>query len=202
MGRMTTTIRILLIDDHAMFRSGLRMLLNLSMPCAEIVEANSLNEVLSGTLTSMDIVLLDLKMNGLNGLEGIALLKQKWPLTLILVLSAQDEAETVRIALARGAARFVSKAETAEKITESIKLVLGGQFATSPGVESNLPNLTKRQFEVLKLLDQGLSNKLIARQLELSENTVRRHVQDILLYFQKSSRAEAVFAARSKGLVN
>ena len=110
----------------------------------------------------------------------------------------------VRLALARGAAGFVSKAQTAAKIIESIHLVLRGHISgPSPQAgDAGQQRLTPRQCEVLELLHQGLSNKLIARQLSLSDNTVRRHVQGILEYFQVSSRAEAVFAAQRQCLVD
>jgi DNA-binding NarL/FixJ family response regulator len=198
-----TTPSVLLIDDHAMFRAGLSMVISAAIPGTNIVEAGSLDEAMSSTPDDVDVVLLDIKLNGLSGLEGIGLLKRKWPLTPILMLSSHDEPETVRLALARGAAGFVSKAETAEKIVEAIHLVLRGHFsALSPATSSPaLRRLTPRQCEVLDLLHQGLSNKLIARQLSLSDNTVRRHVQDILEFFEVVSRAEAVFAARRQGLV-
>lgn len=198
-----TTPSVLLIDDHAMFRAGLSMVISAAIPGTKIVEAGSLDEAMSSTPDDVDVVLLDIKLNGLSGLEGIGLLKRKWPLTPILMLSSHDEPETVRLALARGAAGFVSKAETAEKIVEAIHLVLRGHFsALSPATSSPaLRRLTPRQCEVLDLLHQGLSNKLIARQLSLSDNTVRRHVQDILEFFEVVSRAEAVFAARRQGLV-
>lgn len=77
--RAMTAPRILLIDDHAMFRSGLRMVLNSGMPGTEIFEASSLSEALDGAPNKVDVVLLDINLNGLNGLEGIALLKRKWP---------------------------------------------------------------------------------------------------------------------------
>lgn len=198
-----TAIHILLIDDHAMFRAGLGMLLTTGIPGTEICEAGSLDEAMSNTPNNVDVVLLDIKLNGLNGLECIALLRRKWPLVPILMLSSQDEPEIVRLALARGAAGFISKAETAEKIIATINLVLLGKFSGLSTVDHKATerHLTPRQCEVLNLLSQGLSNKLIARQLALSDNTVRRHVQDILEYFQISSRAEAVFAARRQGLI-
>ena len=198
-----TSPSVLLIDDHAMFRAGLSMVINTAIPGTKIFEAGSLDQAISGTPDDIDVVLLDIKLNGLSGLEGIELLKRKWPLTPVLMLSSHDEPETVRLALARGAAGFVSKAETAERIVETIHLVLRGHFSGLPPETSSptLRRLTPRQCEVLDLLHQGLSNKLIARQLSLSENTVRRHVQDILEFFQVESRAEAVFAARRQGLV-
>lgn len=120
-----------------------------------------------------------------------------------LMLSSQDEPETVRLALARGASGFVSKAETAEKIVASVNLALRGELSgPMPSPYSVAEKcLTPRQREVLDLLHQGLSNKLIARQLDLSDNTVRRHVQAILEFFGVASRAEAVFAARSQRLI-
>jgi len=194
---------ILLIDDHAMFRTGLSLVIKTALPSANIVQAGSFDEVMLNTADNVDMALLDIKLNGLSGLECIALLKRKWPATSVLMLSSHDEPETVRLAMARGADGFVSKADTAEKIIEAIYLVLHGQFAElSPGDAGLAPkSLTPRQCEVLNLLHQGLSNKLIARQLSLSDNTVRRHVQDILEFFQVASRAEAAFAARRQGLV-
>lgn len=203
--RTMTHAHILLIDDHAMFRSGLRMVFDAGMQNVSVFEAGALNEALQGVAITPDVILLDIKLPGLNGVEGIALLKRKWPLAPVLVLSSQDDPETVRQALARGAAGFVSKAETAEQIVEAINLALRGQVPaeSARGGDSarSLQHLTPRQCEVLDLLCQGMSNKLIARQLALSENTVRVHVQAILGVLQVSSRSEAAFAARRLGLV-
>jgi DNA-binding NarL/FixJ family response regulator len=194
--------RILLIDDHAMFRSGLRMLLDIGIPGAKIFEANSIDSLTEEI--SVDVVLLDIRLPGLNGMDGISFLKKKWPQTHILMLSAIDLPETMQLALERGADGFVSKAETPEKMVEAIHKVLSRNILDRPfSSENNISarQLTHRQVEVLELLHQGLSNKLIARQLSLSDNTVRRHVQDILEYFEVASRAEAVATARRQGLV-
>ena len=199
--------RLLVIDDHSLFRSGLRVVLNASMPHAEVIEAGSLNEAMQVVSDKLDAILLDIKLPGLNGLEGIALLKRKWPQVPVLILSSQDEPETVRLALARGATGFISKADTADNIIAMLKRILRGELANSAAAEDggegmNEPlHLTPRQCEVLDLLCQGMSNKLIARQLTLSENTVRGHVQAILSFLQVSSRSEAAFAARRRGLV-
>jgi DNA-binding NarL/FixJ family response regulator len=202
-----TTTNILLIDDHAMFRYGLRMVLNARMTGTEIFEAGSLDEATQDAPEQIDVILLDINLPGLNGLDGIALLKRKWPMVPVIVLSSQDGPETVRDALARGAVRFISKADTAEGIVVLLNHVLRGEYnspANQLGGGNNalsIPtHMTPRQCEVLELLCQGMSNKLIARQLALSDNTVRWHVQAILAFLAVSSREEAAFAARSRGL--
>jgi DNA-binding NarL/FixJ family response regulator len=202
-----TTTNILLIDDHAMFRSGLRMVLNAHMDGAVVFEAGSLNEATQDAPEGIDIILLDINLPGLNGLDGMAFLKRKWPMVPVIILSSQDGPETVRDALARGAVRFISKADTADRIVALLNRVLRGEYAeeTQSGggdeTSDGPVHLTPRQCEVLELLCQGMSNKLIARRLTLSENTVRGHVQAILGFLQVASRSEASFAARRRGLV-
>lgn len=191
-----------------MFRSGLRMVLNAGMDGASVFEAGSLNEATQDAPEQIDVILLDIGLPGLNGLDGIAFLKRKWPMVPVIVLSSQDGPETVRDALARGAVRFISKADTADRIVDLLSRVLRGEYTepeTQPGGSGKVPDipqhLTPRQCEVLELLCQGMSNKLIARQLTLSENTVRGHVQAILGFLQVASRSEASFAARRRGLI-
>jgi DNA-binding NarL/FixJ family response regulator len=203
-----TTTNILLIDDHAMFRSGLRMVLNARMEDAEIFEAGSVIDATENAPDRIDVILLDINLPGLNGLDGMALLKRKWPQVPVIVLSSQDGPESVRDAIARGAVRFISKADTADRIVALLNRVLRGEYnALEPeaglGDESTPPpqHLTTRQCEVLDLLCQGMSNKLIARKLAVSENTVRGHVQAILGFLEVSSRSEAAFAARRRGLI-
>jgi DNA-binding NarL/FixJ family response regulator len=194
---------VLLIDDHVMFRAGLSLVITTTIPGTRILEAGSLNEALKYTVERIDVVLLDIKLNGLSGLEGIGLLQRQWPLTPILMLSSQTEPDTVRLALERGAAGFMSKADTVEKMIDAIQQVLRGHFSAlaPPPACTAQRRLTPRQCEVLELLHQGLSNKLIARHLKLSDNTVRRHVQDILEFFGVSNRSEAVYAAYHQGLI-
>lgn len=194
---------VLLIDDHAMFREGLRFLIGMAITQSRVFEANSLDEALSSTLERVDVVLLDIQLNGMNALEHLHLLQHKWPLTPVLILSADTHPETVHLALARGAAAFISKAETSEKIVQAIlKIFQATSFLPSavPAIAAQR-RLTPRQGEVLTLLHQGLSNKLIARKLSLSDNTVRRHVQDILEFFGATNRAEAVYAAYHQKLI-
>lgn len=192
----------MLIDDHAMFRAGLSLVINRAMPQAGIYQVASVSEALDTAPEIMQLVLLDIKLKGSSGLESIGLIKRRWPGVPILILSSLDEAETVRVALARGAAAFVSKAETAEKIIEVMGQLLSDKATRpSPATPGKDKSLTPRQREVLEFLHQGLTNKLIARKLALSDNTVRRHMQEILKYFGVATRAEAVYAARLQALV-
>lgn len=195
--------RILLIDDHAMFRAGLGMVLAMAMPHALLFQAGSVADAIGNAPAEVQVVLLDIKLNGSNGLDGLAHIKRRWPLAAVLMLSSQDTPETMQLALNLGATGFVSKADTAERIVEVVRKVLDGELEQAPRPSGAATNrqLTPRQREVLELLHQGLPNKLIARKLGLSENTVRRHVQDILEFFQVMNRSEAVFAARKLALV-
>jgi len=196
--------RILLVDDHAMFRSGMRLVIESGLPGGEIIEAASMEQAARAS-PPPSLVLLDIQLQGVNGLDGLALLRQRWPQTPVIMLSSMLEPEAVRLALARGAAAFVSKAETAEKMVHVIGEVLAGRLpqAAPEGAQADgraPPLLTPRQCEVLDLLCEGLSNKTIARRLELSEFTVRGHVQAVLNALGVTSRSQAAFAARSRGL--
>ncbi|MGJ7511586.1 response regulator [Variovorax sp. GT1P44] len=201
--------RILLIDDHALFRCGLRMVLTSGIPELEVAEAASLEEAMRSPMVEPALVLLDIQLHGLNGLEGIALVKRKWPEAAVVILSSDAGPHNVRMARERGAAAFVSKADSADNILSVIEQLRRGlpivstDHASAPAGNGDGARqlLTPRQFEVLDLLCQGLPNKVIGRRLNLSENTVRGHVQAVLAALQVSSRSEAGFAARRRGLV-
>ncbi|MFC0169263.1 response regulator transcription factor [Pseudoduganella danionis] len=198
---------ILLIDDHALFRAGLRLMLANALSDTEIREAASLDEALAGGRRSVapQLILLDIQMPGLNGLDGMTLLARQWPDCPVIVLSADSSVSTERSAMERGAHSFLSKAAPAPQFLETVRTALAGQrLAPHPDPAEqgdSAARLTARQCEVLALLCQGLSNKLIGQRLHLSENTVRGHVQAILAALGVSSRAEAAFAARTRGLV-
>lgn len=197
---------ILVVDDHALFRSGLRLVLEADFPEAQVFEANSIHDAIHMTSIFPSIVLLDILMDGLNGLDGMALLKRKWPEVEIIMLSSDTALTTSRLALERGASAFVSKAETAKKIITIIAGILdakGTMSALSLVEELNeiTLRLTTRQYEVLDLLAKGLSNKVIARELGCAENTVRGHVQAILAFFNVTSRSEATYAAKIMGII-
>lgn len=203
------SICIHLIDDHALFRSGMRLVLQAGIPDVEVREAASLEQAVRGNSEPPTIVLLDIHLQGVNGIEGLVLLKQRWPQAPVIMLSSAMEPDIVRLALYRGAAAFVSKADTAEKIIQVIHQTLGkllshptnDELRSPYSDEVNKPRLTPRQCEVLNLLCEGLSNKVMARRMELSEFTVRGHVQAIFSLLQVRSRSEAIFTARRGGLV-
>jgi len=189
------------------------MVLSAAIPDLVVSEAASLEEAMHERIEPA-LVLLDIQLHGLNGLEGIALVRRKWPHAAVIMLSSEVSPQKVRMAMERGAAAFVSKADPADKILAVISQVrrglpvgsdsfpaqaAGGGRAGSANDEP--PLLTPRQSEVLDLMCQGLSNKVIGRRLNLSENTVRGHVQAVLAALQVSSRSEAGFAARQRGIV-
>lgn len=196
---------ILLIDDHSLFRAGISMMLAHGLPQVQIHEAASLEQALGMSGVSPVLILLDVQLQGLSGLEGIGLLKQKWPATRIVIVSAHDLPDRIAQARERGALGFLSKTARPEQLLHNVAALL--ETGTDPAevvpstVGSRQLVLTPRQHEVLKLLDQGLSNKMIGRHLHLSEHTVRGHVQSILGALTVSSRAEAVFVARRRGLI-
>lgn len=192
---------LLIIDDHAILLEGLGIALKQDMPDLEVHTASSIHAALQQALAPTGIV-VDIKLPGLNGLDGVTLLKKRWPLARLVMLSAQDDEYTRNNALERGVHCFLSKAESSPHIVARIRaLLLAKDGEQQPAARGEQDFLTARQCEVLELLCDGLSNKLIARELKLSDNTVRRHVQDILGYFAVSNRTEAVFEARRRGYV-
>ena len=193
--------QILLIDDHALFRSGLRMVLARGIPDAEIFDVAAPYVALKQGPDKVDLILLDMHLQGLNGLDSIDLLKARWPDVPILMLSGDDDPGLMRTAVAQGAVGYVTKSMSAERIIAVASQILSGGVTKEGASEPPASSLTPRQGEVLQFLAQGFSNKVIAKHLELSENTVRRHVQDILDYLGVANRAEAVFAARRRGII-
>lgn len=201
---MENSASVLLIDDHQVLLDGMRLLLSTRLPSTLILTASNLQKALQLEETPAAIV-LDIKLPGINGLDGLALLRRKWPDTCVVVLSSQDDPATQQEALQRGASGFISKTEAGTLLAELIASLLAGQAPEScrkPGpAESSGTYLTPRQCEVLDLLCQGLANKVIARHLEISDNTVRRHLQDIFNFLGVSNRTEAVLEARRRKLV-
>jgi DNA-binding NarL/FixJ family response regulator len=194
---------ILIVDDHAMFRSGLSLLLRTSLEAVQVIEAGSLDEALRASIGQPAVILLDVHLQAVSGLECIVAFALRWPQAAILVLSADATDATIALAKARGAAAFIAKTSPATVVVDAVRQVLGGMPRVSAVHCSAMADdrLTPRQCQVLDLLCQGLPNKTIGRRLDLSENTVRGHVQAILAFLQVCSRTEAVVEARRRGLV-
>ena len=180
------------------------MVLQNDRPETSIFEAGSLEDALQLPLEHPSVILLDVQLHGVNGIDGMSLLKRKWSDVPIIILSADASDATQREAAMQGAYAFVSKSDSAEHILAAIDGVLDAA-SLQPGsilTSSEKSALTPRQLEVLDLLSQGLTNKAIARRLDLSENTVRTHVQGILQALGVDNRSEAAFSARRRGLIS
>ncbi len=202
---------LLLVDDHTLFRTGLRLIVQDHPSVAEIAEAGSIVQACALALSTLDLVLLDIQLPGMSGLDGLHLLRKSYPHARIVLVSASMAPDAVREARSRGADALLPKSAGAQDILNAITLALAGQpcfppEATCPaqaclgGTAS--PTLTARQLDVLTLLCSGKPNKVIARDLGLSENTVRVHVAAIFSQLGVNSRSAALLQAQRWGLVS
>lgn len=199
-------MRILMIDDHALFRDGMRMLLHQLDPEAELLEADGCEEVLGGRRwIPPDLVLLDLGLPGLGGIDGVRSLRRKWADTRIVVISGVDDIGTIQTAIGAGAAGYILKAANSREMLTALRLVNAGgiyvpAYARSVIRRHELPDLTARQRQVLDLLVRGLANRDIATELGMAESTVRGHVSELLAEFGARNRTEAARIALERGL--
>lgn len=209
--------RLLLIDDHTLFRTGLKLLLADSPSVASIIEAGSVMEAVEAHGSQpVDIVLLDIQMPGLNGIEGIKVLRRHFAAARIVIVSGTSHIDAIPAESRRDIAGFLPKSADALDIEKAIASCLAGGThfpadacgcgmtpanggADAPVYEPS--QLTPRQLEVLTQLSLGRSNKVIAYHLGLSENTVRVHVAAILDHLGVVSRIEAILEAQRRGLV-
>ena len=199
--------RLLLVDDHALFRTGLRLIVQDHPSVGAIAEAGSIADACALQQADIDLVLLDIQLPGMSGLDGLRLVRQACPQARIVLVSASVAPDAVYEARARGADGFLPKSANAEDILEAITCALSGQpcfpinsgnSATTRGPDA--PSLTARQLDVLSLLCTGKPTKVIARDLGLSENTVRVHVAAIFAQLGVNSRSAALLAAQRLGL--
>ena len=206
-------MKILIADDHALFREGLRYVLAGVGDDVEILEAKDGAGalVLVAARPDLDLVLLDLAMPGMDGLAGLRALRARTPSVPVVILSASEETIDIRLALDGGAMGFIPKSSTSEVMLSALRLVLSGGVYLPPAIlqrsrtgkgpvasaELTLESLglTPRQHDVLRLLGQGKSNKEIARALVLAEGTVKLHVSAILKALDVGNRTQAVVAA-------
>ena len=202
--------RVLLIDDHALFRTGMKLILTQVGQVDHVTEANTIKEAFALTDQNFDIILLDIQMPGLNGIDGIKPLKEKFSGTPITMLSASSESADINKAKSFGASGFMNKASAADEMISQISKIIKGEngfgdydVSNPAAVNEKLSDkLTNRQIEVLIHLCEGLPNKLIARQLNMSENTVRVHVSAILGTLGANNRTEAILIAQREGITS
>ena len=208
----STPITVLLVDDHTLFRSGIRSLLQRHPEFNVVGEAADGFEGIKRALQLQpQVVLLDLNMPGMSGVETLQLMRQDCPDTAIVMLTVSEDAEDLSVALKAGASGYLLKNIDTDYLTRAIrraaagetvvaeamtaKLVAQLQSGAAAPVASELDKLTPREREILDCLARGESNKSIARNLELAESTVKIHVQNVLKKLKLSSRVQAAVYA-------
>lgn len=213
---MTAPIRVLVADDHPMFRQGLSDLIANSVSTELVGEAEDGQRVVDlAAQLEPDVIVMDLRMPGLTGIDATRAILAARPRTVILVLTMMDDDSSVFAAMRAGASGYVLKGSGSEEIMKSIELVAHGVavfgapiasrivtfFASSsPGRTRSFPELTPREFEVFEQLSGGLDNGAIARRLGLSEKTVRNNVSSVFAKLRVADRAAAVAKARDAGV--
>lgn len=210
-------IRVLIADDHAFFREGMRELLA-SVPETHVVgEATSGAEaVASAARLQPDVVLMDVKMPGLNGIEATRQIVRTSPHIGVLMVSMYEDDDSVFAAMRAGARGYVLKGANQTELLRAIRAVGAGEAIFGPGIARRLaaffaappppsaaqlfPELTERESEILGLIAKGLANSEIAERLFISVKTVRNHVSNIFAKLQVADRAQAVLRAKEAGL--
>lgn len=212
-------MRILLADDHAMVRDGLVPFLERLQPGAQVVEAGNFPEAQAAVRAHADIglVILDLYMPGMNGLNGLAQLRAEFPSLPIVILSGSTKPEDALQAIEHGASGFVPKTMRGETILGVLRLVLSGEkyippflfdyreTAAQPAAPAPLPGsplsgLTPRERDILEMIVDGAPNKVIARELNLQEVTVKAHLRNMFRKLDVANRTEAARIALLAGV--
>jgi len=205
-------IRIMLVDDHGVVRSGLGAFLSVNPDMELVGEAeNGEQAVVRAGLLNPDVILMDLMMPVMDGVTAITLIKQQHPRIQIVALTSFQEDELVQNALKAGAVGYLMKNVTARELAAAIKAARDGKMTLSPEAAQALVRvtqqsketdaLTEREHEVLKLMVEGLNNAEIAERLVISLSTVKYHISNILMKLGVDNRVAAVTAAIQKKLV-
>jgi len=210
-------IRILIADDHPLYRDGMHGLLD-SVPDTEVVGEASTGEEAINLAENLqpDVILMDIKMPGINGLQAMRDILNTSPHIRILIVSMLEDDDSVFAAMRAGARGYVPKGANQAEMLRAIRAVANGEAIFGPGIAQRLigffsasrptmqsrifPELTERESEVLGLIAQGRTNQEIAEQLVLSLKTVRNHVSNIFSKLQVADRAQAIIRARDAGL--
>jgi DNA-binding NarL/FixJ family response regulator len=209
-------MKFLLIDDHPLFRQGLKGIAQRLDGAAVVLESASFGAAQALLDDDLDLVLLDLRLPDRDGLEALAAIRAAFPALPVVIVSASENKQDIKAALRLGALGFVSKASSADVLENALRLVLAGDIYLPSGImlgpdgqpgadwsrgldEPPARGLTDRQAQVMRLMARGESNKQIARALNLSESTVKVHVTAILRALGVTSRAQAIVAAFQQG---
>jgi DNA-binding NarL/FixJ family response regulator len=206
--------RFIIVDDHPLFRGALSQALRSAFGSAEVLEAGSLDQLTERLEAAgeIDLILLDLSMPGVHGVSGLLYLRAQHPEVPVVIVSASDDAATIRQCLDCGASGFIPKSQPVERIREAIGRIIDGEIWLPPDVDltsapqgesaklvSRLSTLTPQQVRVLMMLGEGLLNKQIAFKLGVSEATIKAHVSAILQKLGVDSRTQAVIAINRIG---
>jgi len=219
LGSGADPIRVVIADDHVLYRRGLQMVVSQDDDIEIVGEAGDGKEAVDRTVELLpDVVLMDVRMPHTSGIQACQTIKALVPSTKIIMLTMSDEESDLYEAVKAGANGYLLKDVPGEEIAAGIRAVASGQSLISPSMASKLltefasmikkseerpqlpvPRLTERELEVLKLVARGMANRDIAKELFISENTVKNHVRNILEKLQLHSRMEAVvYAVREK----
>ena len=221
-GETANTIRVLIADDAPLFRRGLYVVLSTEPNIEVVAEAENGEEAISkAEECAPDVVLMDVRMPRVNGIDAARAIRDSSPSTKIIMLTVSDEDDDLYEAIKAGANSYLLKEVSVEEVPEAIRAVVQGQSLISPSMASKLlneyttlakraeeksqypaPALTSRELEVLKLVAKGQSNREIGEDLFISENTVKNHVRNILEKLHLHSRMEAVIYAVRERLLN
>lgn len=209
-------MNVLLVDDHILFRRGLRHLLSDLDDSIRFLETDGVTNLDTFDPQTIDLVLLDLGLKGTSGLTALRLATEKLNDCNIVVLSSEEEPRLIKACINSGASGFIPKASTPEILVQALKLVIAGGIYLPTDVlypthtdepsgekENSLDtlNITPRQQAALMLAVQGKSNKLIARELDIAEGTVKLHLTAAFRALGVSNRTEAVYAAANLGIL-
>ena len=206
-------MKILLIDDHALFREGLSHVLCKLDDHVNILEASDLEQATQHISDNpdLDLVLLDLQMPKISGFDILKNFAKSYPTLPVVIISASTKRSDIQQALALGAMGFIPKDTTSDVMLNALQLIFSGGIYTPPDLsqqmnqtasQSDNPSstLTPRQLDVLKLMVEGHSNKVIAAELNLAEGTIKMHITAILSNLGVSNRTKAAMAAEKLGL--
>lgn len=207
------TIQILLVDDHAVVRQGLKMFLELDADLEIVGEAENGQQAIRRVADlKPDVVLMDLLMPVLDGIQATAVIRRDYPDTEVIALTSVLEDASIMAAMRAGAIGYLLKDTQADELCRAIKAAAAGQVQLSPQAAARLiqevpaptgpEKLTERETEVLRLLAQGRANKEIALELSIGEKTVKTHVSNILAKLGVPSRTQAALYAVRIGLVS